>query len=301
MAWRGLHISRPATLTLDSGRIIVEQDHDLLSFPLEDLSHIILDTTQVMLSGPLLAACMEAGIMLVSSDKKHLPCGVALPFHSHHRQAGVGQMQMSVTASVRKRLWQRIVRRKITNQSAALAERDDFASKALIAMTDHVKVGDTDNIEARAARLYWVKFWPSFSRSDDDDRRNALLDYGYAVVRAALARSLVAHGLLPAIGLRHASVTNAFNLADDLIEPFRPHVDAAAYERWAETPKQVDLDLNDRRAMAGVLNRDLLFGGQTVQLLTATEQTATSLVRAFESSMPKALIMPGPPAISSAG
>lgn len=301
MAWRGLHISRPATLTLDRDRVAVEQDGSTLAFPLEDVAWIVLDTRQVMLSGPLLAACMEAGVMLVSSDARHMPCGVALPFHGHHRQAGIGAMQMAVSASVKKRLWQRIVRRKIANQAALLAPLDPGAARALGAMTERVRSGDPDNIEAQAARAYWARLWPDFTRGDGTDRRNALLDYGYAVVRAALARALVAHGLLPAFGLRHSSVTNAFNLADDLIEAFRPHVDAAARERWLQCPERTELDLDDRRAMAGVLNRDLPLAGETAQLLTATERAAASLVRAFEAAMPKALVLPGPPAAANAG
>lgn len=292
MAWRGLHISRPATLTLKQRRVEIAQDEGTLAFPLEDISWIVLDTQQVMLSGPLIAACMEAGIVLVSADAKHMPCGVVLPFHQHFRQAEVGPLQIGASAPLKKRLWQRIVRRKIENQSALLRGIDAGAADTLASMARRVRSGDPENVEARAARVYWSKLWPAFVRRDDEDRRNGLLNYGYAVMRAALARALVAYGLLPAFGLQHRSIANAFNLADDLIESYRPMVDALALERWREEPDKDALDLDDRRAMAAVLNRDVRLGEETVQILTAVEQSTASLVRAFETGVPRELLTP---------
>lgn len=301
MAWRGLHISRPATLTLKQRRVEIAQDEGTLAFPLEDISWIVLDTQQVMLSGPLIAACMEAGIVLVSADAKHMPCGVVLPFHQHFRQAEVGPLQIAASAPLKKRLWQRIVRRKIENQSALLRGIDTGAADTLASMARRVRSGDPENVEARAARVYWSKLWPAFVRRDDEDRRNGLLNYGYAVVRAALARALVAYGLLPAFGLQHSSVANAFNLADDLIEAYRPMVDALAVERWREQPDKDALDLDDRRAMAAVLNRNVRLGEETVQILTAVEQSTASLVRAFEAGIPRELLTPRFPDATDAG
>jgi CRISPR-associated protein Cas1 len=168
-------------------------------------------------------------------------------------------------------------------------------------MARRVQSGDPDNVEARAARVYWSKLWPAFARRDDEDRRNALLNYGYAVVRAAVARALVAHGLLPAFGLQHRSVANAFNLADDIVESYRPMVDALALERWQQALDKTELDLDDRRGMAAVLNRNVRMGEETVQILTAVEQSAASLVRAFETVTADELLMPRFPDATNAG
>lgn len=301
MAWRGLHISRPATLTLKQHRVEIAQDEGTLAFALEDIAWIVLDTPQVMLSGPLIAACMEAGIVLVSADAKHMPCGIVLPFHQHFRQAAIGPLQIAASAPLKKRLWQRIVRSKLKNQSALLRAVDPGAAETLASMARRVQSGDPDNVEARAARVYWSKLWPAFARRDDEDRRNALLNYGYAVVRAAVARALVAHGLLPAFGLQHRSVANAFNLADDIVESYRPMVDALALERWQQALDKTELDLDDRRGMAAVLNRNVRMGEETVQILTAVEQSAASLVRAFETVTADELLMPRFPDATNAG
>lgn len=159
-------------------------------------------------------------------------------------------------------------------------------------MAKRVGSGDPDNVEARAAREYWRNLFDDFIRDDPADLRNKLLNYGYAVVRAGVARALVAYGLLPSVGLNHASVTNAFNLADDVVEPFRPFVDRLGLARSAGRSKDEDLTIEDRRAMAGILMQDCRVGGETVSLLVATEKAAEGLVRAIEAASPVFLALP---------
>ena len=160
-------------------------------------------------------------------------------------------------------------------------------------MAKQVGSGDPGNVEARAARYYWTQLWPEFKRDDGGDKRNKLLNYGYAVVRSGVARSLVAAGLLPAFGLKHASVTNAFNLADDIVEPFRPFVDALAWHAAEQgRPSRDELSIEDRRAMAGVLLAEARSAEETVTLLVAAEKASESLVRAIESALPDALELP---------
>jgi CRISPR-associated protein Cas1 len=162
----------------------------------------------------------------------------------------------------------------------------------LRAIGDLVGSGDPDNIEARAAREYWSRLFEDFTRAEESDLRNKLLNYGYAVVRAAVARALVASGCLPALGLHHESAANAFNLADDIFEPFRPFVDALAFERAAGRDKSDQLTIEDRRAMAGILMRDCRVAGEIVSLLVATERAAESLVQAMEGRSAALLKLP---------
>ena len=159
-------------------------------------------------------------------------------------------------------------------------------------MAKLVGSGDPDNVEARAAREYWRTLFHDFVRDEASDLRNKMLNYGYAVVRAAIARALVAYGLLPAIGLHHASVTNAFNLTDDIIEPFRPFVDSLVAVRAKGREKSDDLTLDDRRALAGLPLADAKVGVETVTLLVATEKEAESLVQAMEASSAALLRLP---------
>jgi len=296
MAWRGVHISRPARLSYRDRQIVIDQDDGAARLPLEDIAWLILDTPRVSVTGSLLSACADAGIAVIVPDAKHHPSGVLLPFHAHHAQAHVAHQQVAMTAPLKKRLWQHIVRAKIDNQATALARSGRDGAQAVRAMTAHVKSGDPGNVEARAARFYWQNLFDDFRRGDDPDRRNALLNYGYAVLRAALARACVAHGLLPAFGLHHASKTNAFNLVDDLIEPFRPLVDTLACAHAATMAPGDDLSLDDRRAMAGALLGTLAMGRDNVSALAASEMTAASLVRAMQLGDAAALLLPGLPA-----
>lgn len=290
MAWKGVHLSRPARLTHKDRQLVIAQDDGEVRAPLEDVAFLILDTPQATLTSALLAACMEAGIAIVSTDARHHPNGLALPFHRHHRQAGIAEMQIAAAAPLKKRLWQRIVQAKIENQAAVLAACGRPGGGALRAMTGLVGSGDPDNVEARAAREYWGRLFDDFRREDDADRRNMALNYGYAVVRAAIARALVAAGLLPCFGLRHASVSNAFNLADDLLEPFRPFVDRRVAERVFDGAG--DLTIDDRRALAAILTAEGRVGGETVTLLVATEAAAESLVRAMQGRSAALLRLP---------
>jgi CRISPR-associated protein Cas1 len=157
----------------------------------------------------------------------------------------------------------------------------------------HVEPGDPDNVEARAARFYWGRLFANFVRDDPTDRRNKLLNYGYAVVRAGVARALVAAGLIPSFGLQHQGAANAFNLADDVVEPFRPFVDLLAWKRSVNgSSKDGDLSIEDRRAMAGALLIDARVADGSVSLLVAAEAAAQSLVRAFEEEKADRLILP---------
>jgi len=291
MAWKGLHISRPARLSRRDAQLVVDQEDGEVSLPMEDVAWVVLDSPQVTISGSLLSACMEAGVAIILSDERHTPSGMALPFHRHHRQASVAAMQVGLTQPLRKRLWQALVVAKIENQAAVLAQAGKPV-EGLRAMAGRVGSGDPENIEAQAAREYWGLLFEAFTRSDEADLRNSMLNYGYAVLRAAVARALVASGLLPCFGLFHHAAANAFNLADDLLEPFRPIVDRRVVALAAAEDPAMPLRLEHRRALAAILNDDIRLQEKTVSVLIATEMAAASLVRAMESSSPAVLSLP---------
>ena len=293
MAWRGLHLTKPSRLSLTDGQVVVAQDEGDVRIPLEDLAWIVLDTPQSTVTGSLLSACMSGGIALIATDETHTPAGVLLPFHRHFRQGEIAHRQAAMGAPLKKRLWQKIVRAKIQNQAEALRGAGKGGVSTLYEMARLVGSGDPNNVEARAARYYWAQLWPEFRRDDGGDRRNKLLNYGYSVVRSGVARSLVAAGLLPAFGINHASVTNAFNLADDIVEPFRPFVDSLVWKASDQgRPSRVDLSIDDRRAMAGILLAEAIMSTETMTLLVAAEKTAESLVRAIEGSSAEILELP---------
>lgn len=293
MAWRGLHLTNPSRLALADDQIVVGQDDGEVRLALEDLAWVVIDSPRTSLTASLMSACMDQGIAVIFTDATHTPSGVALPFHRHHRQADVAVRQIKASAPLKKRLWQAVVRQKIHNQAAALEAVETGGAATLRAMAGRVGSGDPGNIEAQAARYYWGKLWRDFRRDDAGDRRNLMLNYGYAVMRAGVARALVATGLLPAFGLKHASVSNAFNLADDLVEPFRPFVDVLAWRTVGEgQPSREDLTVEDRRAMATVLLGEATISDSRVTLLNATERSAESLVRALDCATPAVLSLP---------
>ncbi len=293
MAWRGVHLTRPARLSFGDKQIVIAQDDGDVRLPIEDVGWVILDTQQVTITGTLLAACLEAGVVIVSCDAKHTPCGLALPFHAHFRQPAVARAQLGMSEPLKKRLWQAIVQSKIENQSAMLERAAVEDASALREMIRWVRSGDPDNVESRAARFYWSRLFENFTRADEGDRRNKLLNYGYAIARSAIARALVAAGFLPAFGVGHASGTNAFNLADDLVEPFRPLVDRVVHELAGPPDTWRDiLTVADRRAMANVLFANCRVGKEHLSLLVALETTVASLARAIEQKSAELLQLP---------
>jgi len=218
---------------------------------------------------------------------------MALPFHQHHAQTEVSRTQLSLSAPFKKRIWSKIVQAKIANQAQNLRQLQNSDAQALESMTGKVQSGDPKNVEARAARYYWGRLFADFIRADEDDIRNALLNYGYACVRAAIARAVVAVGFIPSVGLHHDGRFNAFNLVDDLIEPFRPIVDWAVVEHLHNRDgNETGLTLDDRREMAAILTRDLVMQGEQFSLLHASERMADCLRRAVQENDPKILIFP---------
>jgi CRISPR-associated protein Cas1 len=293
MAWRGVQITRPARLSLEDGQLAVAQDEGEVRLALEDIAWLIVDTPQATLTSTLLSACMEAGIAVMTTDARHMPSGLLLPFHRHHRQADIAVKQANMGAPLRKRLWQAIARGKIANQAAVLASLGRTGSEAVRRMADHVGSGDPDNVEARAARAYWGALWPDFTRDDAGDTRNMRLNYGYAVLRACVARAIVGAGLLPTFGLHHASAVNPFNLADDLIEPFRPFVDLLSWQIAGEgSAARSDLTREDRQKLAALPLSPCRVGADRLTLLAASERCAASLVRAIEGASPELLELP---------
>jgi len=226
MAWRSVVITNPARLKFKNRALLVEQDGDSVSVPLEDIAVLVIDCPQVTITSQLLSACANQQIAVITVDETHSPNGVMLSFLPHSRALRVMRRQLAMTAPHRKRLWQSLVRQKLLNQARVLElnDQENVAAK-LQTLASRVRSGDPDNYEAQGAQLYFpALFGPGFTR-DQEDFINAALNYGYSIIRSALARTLVGYGFIPAFGLHHRSEQNSFNLADDLIEPYRPLVD----------------------------------------------------------------------------
>jgi CRISPR-associated protein Cas1 len=272
-------ISRPARLRREHFSLAIDQEETAF-VPFEDIAVIVLDHREITLTHPVLSACAEYGIGLFATGHNHQPAGVFLPFLSHTRTTRMMRLQLAIGKPAAKQAWASIVRRKIENQAACLKLCGVKGSDRLASYARRVRSGDPDNLEAQAAAFYFAQLFGSDFNRGEPRWTNAALDYGYAVLRGAIARGLVAHGLHPSVGLFHDSEQNAFNLADDLIEPFRPLVDLHVFKHAALT--EGELIPADKRALVALLNVDVGMPQGRMSVLSAIEYTVESLVRVFE-------------------
>ena len=281
MGWRSVMISRPAKLRREHFSLAIEQEQTAY-VPFEDIAVIVLNHREISLSHPVLSACAEYGISLFSTGDNHQPSGVFLPFLSHSRTNRVLRLQLDIARPIAKQAWANIVRRKIENQAACLRLAMRKGSDRLDSYARRVRSGDLENLEGQAAAYYFVQLFGSGFHRAEERWVNAALDYGYAVIRGSIARGLVAHGLHPTIGLFHDSEQNAFNLADDLIEPFRPLVDLHVRKNASAT--EGDLSPTDKAALVALLNVDVDMPQGRMSALTAVEYAVESLARLFETA-----------------
>lgn len=275
MAWRSLLISQPARLSGKNRQLLLEQEHNQhTTIPLEDIAVVVLETPQATLTSALLSAFANQGIVVITCDAAHHPNGLLLPFLPHSRVLKVMRQQLALTVPQKKRAWQSLVKQKLRNQAVCLEKFAAGRGHFLRMQAEIVLSGDTENREATGARYYFMElFGQGFSR-DQSVWQNAALNYGYAILRAAIARSLVCHGFLPAFGLHHHSQLNAFNLADDFIEPLRPLVD-----EWVRSHLAAEGELTraDKAALVHILYSDVLMPSGEMNVLSAIDK----MVQAF--------------------
>jgi CRISPR-associated protein Cas1 len=283
-------VSQPAKLRRDHFSLVVEQEQSA-RVPFEDIAVIVLNNREINLTHPVLAACGEYGIGLFSTGDNHQPNGVFLPFLSHGRTTRMLRLQLALDKPTGKRAWATMVRAKISNQAFCMRTLGAGDHERLESYVRRVRSGDAGNMEAQASAYYFPQlFGRSFHRSQEG-WTNAALDYGYAIMRGAVARALVAHGLLPALGIFHSSEQNAFNLADDLIEPYRAIVDLhVAMRRKAD--EAAGLTPGDKVELVGLLNVDVAMPRGVMSVLASIEQAAESLVRVYDGGNETLLELP---------
>ena len=290
MTWRSLMISRPAALRREKFALLIEQEQDA-RVPFEDIAIIVLNHREITLTHSVLSACGEYGIGLFSTGPTHHPNGVFLPFLPHSRATRMLRLQLALGRPAAKRAWQTIIQTKIQNQANCLKLANKPGSDKLESMARRVRSGDPDNLESQASAVYFRALYGNDFHRGQPRWINAALDYGYAVLRAAIARGLVAHGFLPALGLFHASEQNAFNLADDLIEPYRPLVDLHVSKHSLGHGVD-DLLPTDKVPLVSLLNVDMAMPRGTTSALTSIEQAVESLARLYDGGSEILLELP---------
>ena len=251
---------------------------------------VVLDHKQITITQGALEALLENISAVITCDSNHLPVGLLLPLVGNTTQNERFRDQLEASQPLRKQLWQQTMQFKIRNQAAVLRKCSDAETKCMQVWANDVRSGDPDNYEARAAVYYWRCLFghiPGFIRDREGVAPNNLLNYGYAILRAIVARSLVASGLLPTLGIHHHNRYNAYCLADDIMEPYRPYVDRLVYEITEQYGVDVELSKDIKAELLSIPTLDVVIGGKRSPLMVATSQTTASLYKCFSGELRK--------------
>ena len=297
MIKRTLYFGNPTTLRLKDKQMSIEVQLEgavkSTTAPVEDLGVVILDNQQIMVSHALIQALQENNVALITCDYRHMPQSLLLPLEGNTLQQERYDDQIAASEPLKKQLWAQTIVQKIKNQ-AAILKACEKEYEYLHPLYKNVKSGDSDNCEATAAAYYWPRLFghiDGFLRQPKGLPPNHLLNYGYAILRGTMARSIVAAGLIPTLGLFHRNRYNAFCLADDLMEPYRPYVDKIVYDIVCKEGICEEIKKSHKAEILKLPGIDVVLDGENSPLMLATHRTAVSLVKCFKGEQRK-LVLP---------
>lgn len=295
MIKRTLYFSNPCYLSKQESQLKLDFSDDntpAKTIPIEDIGIIVIDHRQITITHGLINALMGNNAVIVTCDSAHLPHGLMLPMHAHNAYVEKLYAQLEASLPLNKNLWQQTVKAKIRNQGMFLYNMGKNADKMGYWLRN-VKSGDPDNYEGRAAAYYWEEWFNALQvetkRGRFEEPPNNLLNYGYAVLRAVVARALVGSGMLPAVGIHHKNKYNPYCLADDIMEPYRPYVDKLVWQLANELEDIDTLSPDLKKRLLEIPTMDVVIDGQQSPLMVAVQRTTASLVQCFEKSSRKLL------------
>lgn len=299
MIKKTLYFGNPAYLSLRSKQMVIKmpavekadnvvqmiRDESVITKPIEDLSVVVLDHRQITITQGLLEALLENNVAVITCDARSMPVGLLLPLYGHSTQNERFRSQLAASLPLRKQLWQQTIRAKIENQACVLGKMTEVENRCMFVWASDVRSGDPDNLEARAAAYYWRNFFrkehPDFTREREGAAPNNLLNYGYAILRAVIARSLVCSGLLPTLGIHHHNRYNAYCLADDIMEPYRPYVDELVMRIIRNHADYAVLTRELKAQLLTIPTLDVVINGKRSPLMIAASTTTASLAKCF--------------------
>jgi CRISP-associated protein Cas1 len=285
MIKRTIDISEAAYLHLKHQQLLIDKKGETVAqIPIEDIGTLILQHPAIVMTQAAIILCQKHNVALVFCDERFLPYSLLLPISDgNNLHAKILKQQIALTLPTKKRLWAQIVKHKITNQVETLKTLDK-AYLPLERLANKVKSGDPENLEAQAAQKYWrLLFGEQFRRDTELDGINSLLNYGYAIIRAMIARAIVGSGLHPALGLFHSNQYNGLCLADDLMEPFRPWVDYQVYLMANDNP-ELKVGKETKTPLLNLLAESVQWEQQTMPLMVACHYLLANVKRAYEDS-----------------
>ena len=302
MIKKTLCFSSPAYLSLRDAQLLIRlpevETNEILTesfkkesertIPIEDIGVVVLDNRRITITSGVLEALLENNAAVITCDQRSMPVGLLLPLCGNTTQNERFRDQLDASVPLKKQLWQQTVKQKIQNQAYVLAQVTGREEKAMNVWADNVRSGDPDNIEARAAAYYWRYLFPdipTFVRGREGEPPNNLLNYGYAILRAVIARALVGSGLLPTLGIHHHNRYNAYCLADDIMEPYRPYVDQLVIEIIRKVDNYALLTKEIKMELLGIPMLDVVIAGKRSPLMIAAQQTTASLYKCFSGEL----------------
>lgn len=306
MIKKTLYFGNPAYLSLRMQQMVIKlpevekqkdlsdviKENSVVTRPIEDIGIVILDNKQITITQGLLEALLENNCAVITCDSRRMPVGLMLPLCGNTIQTERFQDQISASQPLRKQLWQQTIKAKIENQARVLSICSQVEVGCMQRWSEDVKSGDSCNLEARAAVYYWKNFFspiPSlrdFTRGRDGMPPNNMLDYGYAILRAVVARSLVCSGMLPTLGIHHHNRYNAYCLADDIMEPFRPYVDELVFDIVKEYHNDgLELTKDIKARLLTIPTIDVVISGKRSPLMVGVTQTTASLYKCFSGEL----------------
>jgi len=293
MIKRTLYFGNPAYLKTKNKQLVVElvDTGEVKTAAMEDIGVLILDHQQITITHSVITKLLENNVALITCNDIHHPTGLMLNLDGHTLQSQRFQLQVDASVPLKKQLWQQTVIAKITNQAHLLGQYR-IANKTLLHLVSRVKSGDSDNCEAQAANYYWKNvfpLFPGFKRAREGEQPNNLLNYGYAILRAIVARNLIGSGLLPTLGIFHRNQYNAYCLADDIMEPYRPYVDKVVWEIVRTNGKFLEMTPSMKQQLLSIPAMDVIIDDEKSPLMNAVQRTTASLAKCFEGNSRKLL------------
>lgn len=297
MIKRTLYFSNPAYLSLKDRQLQIDLPHlralgengSKKHVSIEDIGIVILDHQQITITHGCIAALLDNNVAVVTCNDSHHPTGLMLPIDGHDVQSERFRYQIDASQPLKKQLWQQTIQAKILNQAAVLHKRG-IPCDNMVYWARSVRSGDPDNYEARAAAYYWKNVFPKkmeFFRGRQGDPPNNLLNYGYAILRAIVARGLVSSGLLPTLGIHHRNKYNAYCLADDIMEPYRPYVDQIVLNIIDNGENFLELGKSIKSQLLAIPSIDVQFERGTSPLMVGMQSTTASLAKCYEGIVRK--------------
>ena len=296
MIKKTIFFGNPAYLSVKNSQLVVKrtdpetQQEIIRTVPIEDIGVVVLEDRQITITNVALDALLQNNCAVITCDEKHMPAGMLLPLEGNTIQSERFANQIEASLPLKKQLWQQTVQAKIRNQASVLKRMSGVEVGCMLAWANDVKSGDSDNLEGRAAAYYWKNIFPSlpgFTRDREGEMPNNLLNYGYAIVRAVVARALVASGLLPTLGIHHHNRYNAYCLADDIMEPYRPYVDEMVINIMRSDIDYGELTPELKKQLLCLPVTEVVIGGQRSPLMVAASQTTASLCKCYSGELRK--------------